>query len=104
MPGCASTTRVSSLPSPPVRGAGCPRPVSPARVRAVLAIAPSPGEGPKIGDDRDRFPRALTARRSLALIDSIAFVVQMIVRISLPNGRKGTNSGPAFSQRQVIAG
>jgi hypothetical protein len=46
----------------------------------------------------------LTARRSLALIDSIAFVVQMIVRISLSNARNGTNSAQAFSQSRMIAG
>ena len=51
-----------------------------------------------------KWPRALTARRFLALIDSIAFVVQMIVRISLSNPRNGTNSAQAFSQSRIIAG
>jgi hypothetical protein len=40
-------------------------------------------------------PRALTALRIRALIDSIALVVQMIVRISRSNWRKGTNSAHA---------
>jgi hypothetical protein len=51
-----------------------------------------------------KWPRALTARRSRALIDSIALVVQMMVRISLSNCRKGTNSAQAFSQSLMIAG
>jgi hypothetical protein len=46
----------------------------------------------------------LTARRSRALIDSIAFLVQMIVRISLSYSRNGTNSAQAFSQSLLIAG
>jgi hypothetical protein len=51
-----------------------------------------------------KWPRAFTARRSLALIDSIALVVQIIVRISLSNRRNGTNSAQAFSQSLMIAG
>src|ERR1022692_625138 len=51
-----------------------------------------------------KWPRAFTARRSLALIDSIAFVVQMTVLISRSNRRNGTNSAQAFSQSRMIAG
>jgi hypothetical protein len=51
-----------------------------------------------------KWPRALTARRSLALIDSMALVVQMMVRISLSNARNGTNSAQAFSQSRMMAG
>ena len=50
-----------------------------------------------------KWPRAFTAGRSLALIDSMAFVVQMIVRISLSNRRNGTNSAQAFSQSRMTA-
>jgi len=39
-----------------------------------------------------KWPRALTARRNLALIDSMAFVEQMILRISTSKPRNGTNS------------
>src|SRR5208282_1643067 len=49
-------------------------------------------------------PRALTARRSRALMDSIAFVVQITFRISLSNCRKGVNSAHAFSHSRIIAG
>jgi hypothetical protein len=49
-------------------------------------------------------PRAFTARRNRALIDSIAFVVQITVRISRSNCRNGTNSAHAFSQSRIIAG
>jgi hypothetical protein len=34
----------------------------------------------------------------------MAFVVQMIVRISLSNRRKGTNSAQAFSQNRMTTG
>ena len=37
---------------------------------------------------------SLTERRNLALSDSIALVVQISVRISRSNRRKGTNSAP----------
>ena len=45
-----------------------------------------------------KWPRAFTALRSRALTDSIAFVVQMTVRISRSNRRNGTNSAHAFSR------
>ena len=51
-----------------------------------------------------KWPRAFTARRSRALIDSIAFVVQITVLISRSNRRNGTNSAHAFSQSRMIAG
>jgi len=51
-----------------------------------------------------KWPRALTALLSRALIDSIAFVVQMTVLISRSNCRNGTNSDHAFSQSRMIAG
>ena len=51
-----------------------------------------------------KWPRAFTARRSRALIDSMAFVVQMTVLISRSNRRNGTNSAQAFSQSRMIAG
>ena len=50
------------------------------------------------------WPRALTGRRNLALSDSIALVVQISVRISLSNRRKGTNSAQALSQSLTMAG
>ena len=43
-------------------------------------------------------------RRSRALIDSIALVVQMTVLISRSKPRNGTNSAHAFSQSRMIAG
>jgi len=46
----------------------------------------------------------LTERRNRALIDSLAFVVQISVRISLSKARNGTNSGQAFSHSLMIAG
>jgi hypothetical protein len=49
-------------------------------------------------------PRAFTARRSRALMDSIALVVQITVLISRPNRRNGTNSARAFSQSRIMAG
>ena len=51
-----------------------------------------------------KWPRAFTARHSRALIDSIAFVLQMTVLISRSNRRNGTNSAHAFSQSRMIAG
>ena len=51
-----------------------------------------------------KWPRAFTARRSLALMDSIALVVQMTVLISRSNCRNGTNSAHAFSHSRIIAG
>jgi hypothetical protein len=51
-----------------------------------------------------KWPRARTARRSRALIDSIALVVQMTVLISRSKARKGTNSAQAFSHSRMIAG
>ena len=47
---------------------------------------------------------ARTARRSRALIDSIAFVVHMMMRISWSNCRRGTNSAQTFSQSLMTAG
>ena len=38
------------------------------------------------------------------MIDSIAFVVQMMVLISRSNCRNGTNSAQAFSQSLMMAG
>ena len=57
-----------------------------------------------VDDDADS--RALLRENveALALTDSMAFVVQMIVRISLSNPRNGTNSAQAFSQSLMIAG
>ena len=53
-----------------------------------------------------KWPRALTARRSRALIDSIALVVQMTVRIS--PGRTGEERHElrprVTSQSRMIAG
>jgi len=51
-----------------------------------------------------KWPRAFTARRSLAFMDSIAFVVQITVLISRSNRRNGTNSAQAFSQSFMMAG
>ena len=51
-----------------------------------------------------KWPRAFTARRSLALIDSMALVVQMTVLISRSKARNGTNSAHAFSHSRMIAG
>src|SRR5439155_19557077 len=51
-----------------------------------------------------KWPRAFTARRSRALIDSIAFVVQITVLISRSKARNGTNSAHAFSHSRMIAG
>src|SRR6202034_4300500 len=51
-----------------------------------------------------KWPRAFTARRSRALMDSIALVVQITVRISRSNRRNGTNSAHAFSHSRMIAG
>ena len=51
-----------------------------------------------------KWPRAFTARRSRALIDSIAFVVEMTVLISRSKDRKGTNSATCFSHSRIIAG
>jgi hypothetical protein len=51
-----------------------------------------------------KWPRTLTARRSLELMDSMALVVQMILRISTSKPRNGTNSGQEFSHRRMIAG
>src|SRR5215469_1711520 len=51
-----------------------------------------------------KWPLAFTARRSLAFIDSIAFVVQMTVLISRSNCRNGTNSAQAFSHSLIMAG
>src|SRR5207247_8206581 len=51
-----------------------------------------------------KWPRALTALRSRALIDSIAFVVQMTVLISRSKARNGTNSAQAFSHSRMMAG
>jgi hypothetical protein len=45
-----------------------------------------------------KWPRAFTARRSRALMDSIAFVVQMTVLISWSNRRNGTNSAQYYSR------
>src|SRR5215469_13039320 len=51
-----------------------------------------------------KWPRAFTARRSRALIDSIALVVQMTCRMARSNARNGTNSAQAFSQSRIMAG
>src|SRR5262249_41378002 len=51
-----------------------------------------------------KWPRAFTARRSRALMDSIALVVQMTVLISRSKLRNGTNSAQAFSQSRMMAG
>src|SRR5215813_5652057 len=51
-----------------------------------------------------KWPRAFTARRSRALTDSIAFVVEMTVLISRSKARNGTNSAQAFSQSRMTAG
>ncbi len=51
-----------------------------------------------------KWPRALTARRILALTDSIALVVQTMRRISVPKRRNGVNSSQAFTQSLTIAG
>ena len=51
-----------------------------------------------------KWPRAFTARRSLAFMDSMAFVVQITVLISRSNRRNGTNSAQAFSQSFMMAG
>ena len=49
-------------------------------------------------------PRALTALRFRALMDSMAFVVQTTARMCLSNCRNGTNSLHAFSHSLMIAG
>src|ERR1700716_531731 len=49
-------------------------------------------------------PRALTARRMRALMLSIAFVVQITVRMSWSNRRNGTNSAQALVHSRMIAG
>lgn len=49
-------------------------------------------------------PLALTALRYRAVIDSIAFVVQIIRRISTSYSRKGTNSAQEDSHSRTIAG
>jgi hypothetical protein len=49
-------------------------------------------------------PRAWTARRSLALTDSMAFVVQIILRISTSKARNGTNSAHASVHSRMTAG
>jgi hypothetical protein len=51
-----------------------------------------------------KWPRAFTALRSRALIDSMALVVHTTFLISRSNCRNGTNSGQAFSQSRMIAG
>ena len=51
-----------------------------------------------------KWPRAFTALLSLALMDSMAFVVQMTVLISRSNARNGTNSAHAFSHSRIMAG
>src|SRR5260370_33627570 len=51
-----------------------------------------------------KWPRAFTALLSLALIDSMALVVQMTVLISRSKRRNGTNSAHAFSHSRMIAG
>src|ERR1019366_7571466 len=51
-----------------------------------------------------KWPRAFTARRSLALIDSMALVVQIMVLISRSKRRNGTNSAHAFSHSRIMAG
>jgi hypothetical protein len=51
-----------------------------------------------------KWPRAFTARRSRALMDSMAFAVQITVRISRSNCRNGTNSAQAFSHSRMMAG
>ena len=48
-----------------------------------------------------KWPRALTALRILALMDSMTFVVQMTVRTWVLNCRNGTNSGHAESHSLV---
>lgn len=47
-----------------------------------------------------KWPRALTARRILAVTDSMAFVVQTMRRISVSKRRNGVNASQAFSQSQ----
>src|SRR5689334_14718048 len=51
-----------------------------------------------------KWPRALTARRIRALMDSMAFVVHTTVRMWLSNCRNGTNSAHADSHNLMIAG
>src|SRR5258707_10323033 len=51
-----------------------------------------------------KWPRAFTARRSRALIDSIGLVVQITVFISRSKARNGTNSDHPFSHSRIIAG
>ena len=46
----------------------------------------------------------LDGRRIRALTDSMALVVQTILRISASNRRNGVNSSQAFSQSLTIAG
>jgi hypothetical protein len=50
------------------------------------------------------WPRALTALRIRASMDSMAFVVQTTVRMWVSNCRNGTNSGHADSHSLMIAG
>src|SRR4051812_36536346 len=49
-------------------------------------------------------PRARAALRMRALMDSIAFVEQVTLRISTSKERKGTNSVEAFSHSLITAG
>jgi hypothetical protein len=51
-----------------------------------------------------KWPRALTARRMRAFTLSIAFVVEMTVRIEVSKARNGTNSAQALVQSRTIAG
>src|ERR671935_1160780 len=51
-----------------------------------------------------KWPRALTALRSRALRLSIAFVEQMIRRISTSNARNGTISAQALVPNRMMAG
>src|SRR5256885_8175563 len=51
-----------------------------------------------------KWPRAFTARRSLAFRLSMALVEQMIRRISMSKARNGTISGPALVHSRTIAG
>ena len=51
-----------------------------------------------------KWPRALTARRYLALRDSMALVEQMTLRTPASWSRKGTNSLQAFRHSRIIAG
>src|SRR5688572_3887858 len=51
-----------------------------------------------------KWPRALTARRNLALMDSMALVVHTIRRISTSKPRNGTISAHALVHNRVMAG